>query len=319
MPWGAPLPNCLRPPRRALRFGIRNQRRDGAARAGKNADQGADHRAPGKIEFVSPEDASALPEAVAPGFGGDLEVRVRRCNEVDENGDAIKTDERRNHFDAAQQDLASEREARVGTDLGDADARQQKSEAGADQALERGAARQRGDQRQAEDRQPEVFDRSEGESDLGQRRREADQERGADETAHHRRQTGDGEGEVAVAALGHGIAVERRGDGRRGARRVEQYRRVGTPVNRAGVDRSHQDQRRRGRHRKGQRNQDGDRHGRGQARQRADHGPRHDARERENEVERMKGREQIVDAGHRSTSPFAVIRRCRLAARPSRR
>ena len=83
-----------------------------------------------------------------------------------------------------------------------------------DQALEQIALAQRRDQGETEDREPEVLDGSEGECHLRERRRQQEQKGGADEAAADGSETGERDGEIAVAALRHRIAVERRRDGR---------------------------------------------------------------------------------------------------------
>ncbi len=147
---------------------------------------------------------------------------VGRGDEIDENGDAIQADECRDGFDAADENLRAERQAYVGADFGDADGREQETEAAADERLDQVAFRKGRDQRQAKDGKPEVLDRSEGQSYGGEWRGKEQEAQCADHAANDGGEAGERDREIAIAALGHGIAVKGRRDGGRRAGSVEE-------------------------------------------------------------------------------------------------
>ena len=223
-----------------------------------------------------------------PLFGGSRWAWGHR-HQVHEHGHAKKPDDRRHQMDPPEQGLQVKSIAGVAADHRDADQRYRHAEAAADAALDQAAFGKGRDQSEPEDGEPEVFDGTEGEGEFGKRRREGEERQGADETAGNGGQARQRDGEIAVAPLGHGEAVEGGGDVLGRARRVEEDRGVGAAVGGTGIDGAEEYERRDRRHGEGHRQHHRHRESRRQAGQGPEDGPDDDAEDGEHQVEGRDG------------------------------
>lgn len=147
------------------------------------------------------------------------------------------------------------------------------------------------DDRQPEDRHPEVLLRTEPQREVGERRRQEDEDEHADQAAHDQTDGGGDHRLLAAALLGHAVALEGGRDRARGAGGVDEDRREGPAVDRARVERAEQDETRGGVHGEGERHEQRQTHRRAQDGYRAD---RH-ARDGAEQDEQQRHRAQQAD------------------------
>ena len=174
-----------------------------------------------------------------------------------------------------------------------------------DQRLQRVAAAQSDEARKGQELDREEFGRTEAQGDLGQERREERDQHDREERADEGGAEGGGERLATLPLPRHRIAVERRRDRPRLARDVEEHRGDRAAEERAPVERRQQDDRRGGRHRERERQQDRDTVGAAEPGQDADDGPERDAEDRDEQVERrdgdLKAVEEVLEAHGLST------------------
>ena len=222
-------------------------------------------------------------------------------------------DQRRDEVDARQQIDIAEGEARLPCGGIDADAADGEPDEQRQQALERVARADEHRAGEAEAGQPEIFEGREVDRDLGQRRRQHDQDDDAENAAEHGEDEVDAHAQVELALLGHLVALIRIGG--RGRRARHAQHRGG---NIAGEDRhggggDDGAQRRHRRHEEGDRHQQRRRHRRGQAGHGADeHAEHRRAHDHGQDVRVEDEPEGGGDRGHRGLLR-ARCRGCRAA------
>ena len=295
-PSGAPLPKLSRVARGAPRLRIGDEAGDRSAGRRQDADRGADDRGADHVDLGAPHEADGLQEAEARHpLRALFEMRLVAHHEVDEDGDAVETDEGGNDRDAAVEVDRAERVADVASDDGRAHRGEEEAECAAHQAEQRVALGERGDKGEAEDRQPEILDRTELQRDRRQWWREEEEGQRARQPADDGRDAGDRDREVAVALLGHRIAVHRGRDRGGRAGRVDEDGGIGAAVDRPRIDRAERDEPRGRVHGEGEGNEHRHGHGRREAGEGADDGAGENASERQQQVIGRQCRQEGVE------------------------
>jgi hypothetical protein len=217
-----------------------------------------------------------------------------------------QADEHRNEADALGQLVKAEGEAFDPGGQVDADGADQHAEGAGDQVAQRGLAADRSQHGEREDREGEVLRRAELERDRGEQGCRDDEYDQAENPAGDTAEGCDAERPPGLAALGHGIAVERGRHRRRRAGRIDQDRGDRAAEGAGAGERGHHADRRHRIERDRERQQQGDRHRRTQSRQRADQNADQNADEDQHDVVGLENQaEPLDDRFHGPQSPKA--------------